>query len=163
MKQTSNEEDESVYRRWGFECSGGWYQLLRECCETIVARYAQDGIEPNDIDFEPAQIKGKFGALRFYYGYKDAPCGIAAFDFLGSGTSLRFAEPENDDDDNKLYKRRHDIAQIVRAAEEKSKHTCENCGEMGVLRNDRGAGIFWIQALCNSCHEKRINKKGENV
>lgn len=62
--------------------------MLRECCESIVARYAEDGIGLDDIDFEPAQIKEKFGTLRFYYGYTDAPCGIAAFDNLATGESI---------------------------------------------------------------------------
>ena len=51
-----------------------------------------------EIDFEPAQIKEKWGTLRFYYGYKDAPCGIVAMDFIGNGISIRFA-PDKDDKD----------------------------------------------------------------
>lgn len=160
LKQNNEEEEQNIYRRWGFECSGGWAKLLRECCEAIVARYAEDGIEPDDIDFVPEQIKEKFGTLRFYYGYINAPCGVAAFDLLGSGTSLRF-EPSDEVDDEKTRKLRHDISQIVRAAEEKSKHTCEICGEPGALRNDRDIGIFYVRTLCDSCHEKRIKSVEE--
>lgn len=145
----------NTYQFWGAQCSGGWYPLLRECCEAIVARYAEDGIEAQDIDFVPAQIKEKFGTLRFYFGYKDTPCRIAAFDSLGSGTSLRF-EPGSENDDDKTKKLRHDIAQIVRAAEEKSKYTCEMCGAPGILRNDSDAGVFRVQTLCDSCCERRI-------
>lgn len=57
------DDDHNIYRKYGFECSVGWYDLLRECCEAIVARYAEDGIEIDDIDFLPAQIKEKFGTL----------------------------------------------------------------------------------------------------
>jgi len=39
MKQNPVKEERNIYRRWGCECSGGWYQLLRECCEKIAARY----------------------------------------------------------------------------------------------------------------------------
>ena len=78
MEQDPN-DDGNIYRKWGFECSGGWSKLLRECCEAIVVRYAEEGIGLYDIDFVPAQIKEKFGTLRLYYGYIDAPCGIAAF------------------------------------------------------------------------------------
>ena len=158
MRQNNVEEEHNLYKRWGFECSGGWYHLLRECCEAIVARYAEDGIEMNEIDFEPAQIKEKFGTLRFYYGYEDAPCGIAAFDNLATGESIRFEpEAEGDIDDAKA-KLRQDIRFIVRTAEEKSRHTCEVCGAEGELRNDSDVGIHWVQTLCDSCHEKRIEK-----
>ena len=152
------EDDGNIYRKWGFECSGGWYQLLRECCEKIVARYAQDGIELKDIDFVPAQIKEKFGTLRFYYGYKDAPCGIAAFDNVATGESIRI-EPESEDNaDDPKSKLRQDIRAIVRSAEEKSCHTCEVCGAEGELRNDSKVGIFWVKTLCDSCHENRVRR-----
>ena len=157
MRQNNVEEECNLYKRWGFECSGGWYQLLKECCKAIVARYAEDDIGINDIDFEPAQIKEKFGTLRFYYGFKDAPCRIAAFDSIGSGTSLRF-EPGNDDDDDQTKSLRSDISLIVRVAEEKSRHTCEVCGAEGELRNDSDVGIGWVQTLCDSCHESRLKK-----
>ena len=155
MRQNHGEEEKNIYRRYGFQCSGGWYQLLRDCCEAITARYAQDGIGPEDIDLVPAQIKEKFGTLRFYYGYEDAPCGIAAFDSLNGGVSMRF-EPGNDGDDDATKKRRRDIAEIIRAAEERSRTTCEFCGAPGVLRDDREAGIFRVQTLCDACREKRI-------
>lgn len=154
MKLNPVDDEKNTYRRFGCDCWGGWYPLLRECCEAIVARYAEDGIEAQDIDFVPAQIKEKFGTLRFYYGYKDTPCGIAAFDSLG-GTSLRF-EPGNENDDDKTRKLRHDIAQIVRAAEEKSKYTCERCGAPGILRNDSDVGVRRIQTLCDACRDWRI-------
>ena len=83
MKQDSN-DDGNIYRKWGFACSGGWYKLLGECCEAIVARYAEEGIGLDDIDFVPAQIKEKFGTLRFYYGYTDVHCVNSALDFIGS-------------------------------------------------------------------------------
>ena len=156
MEQDPKDEH-NIYRKFGFECFGGWSQLIRDCCIAIVLRYAEDGIGLNDIDFEPVQIKEKFGTLRFYYGFKDTPCGIAAFDFIGSGTSLRF-EPGNDIDDDQIKRLRHDIYLIVREAEEKSKHTCEFCGAEGELRNDSDNGIYWIQTLCEDCHERRIRK-----
>ena len=76
--QRDSKDDHNIYKNWGFECSGGWYQLLRECCESIVARYAEDSIGVEDIDFVPEQIKEKFGTLRFYYSYTDAPCEIVS-------------------------------------------------------------------------------------
>lgn len=153
MRQDNVEENS--YNCWGFECSGGWAQLLRECCEAIAARYAEDGIGLEDIDFIPVQIKEKFGSLRFYFGYAAAPCGSAVSDFPDSGISPRF-DSGNEDDDDITKKRRHDIKQIVWRAEEKSECTCEECGAEGVLRDDRKAGIFRVQTLCDECHEKRF-------
>ncbi len=160
MEQDPNDEH-NIYRKYGFECDRGWYQLLRECCEKIVQRYAEDGIEIDDIDFVPAQIKEKFGTLRFYYGYTDAPCGIAAFDNLATGESIRFEPKADGDIDDAKAKLRQDIRSIVRTAEEKSKHTCEVCGAEGKLRNDSDVGIHWVRTLCDSCHKDRIKKSIE--
>jgi len=151
------DDDNNIYRKWGFECTGGWYQLLRECCEAIVARYEKDNIRIEDIDFLPAQIKEKFGTLRFYYGYTDAQCRIVAFDNLATGEESKtdggIAEAK--------AKLRQDIRAIVCAAEEKSRHTCEVCGSEGKLRNDCDVGIHWVRTLCNACHENRIKKAME--
>ena len=132
--------------------------MLRECCEEIVTRYAEDGIGIDDIDFVPVQIKEKFGTLRFYYEYTDAPCGIAAIDNLSTGESVRFKPKEEGDTDDPKAKLRQDIRLIVRRAEEKSRRTCEVCSAEGELRNDSDFGIYWIKTLCDSCHEKRIKK-----
>lgn len=157
LEQDPN-DDHNIYKKFGFECSGGWYHLLWECCEAIVARYAEEGIEIDNIDFVPVQIKEKFGTLRFYYGYTDAPCGITAFDNLASGESIRFEPETNGGIDDAKAKLRQDIRSIVSTAEEKSKHTCEMCGAEGKLRNDSEVGIHWVRTLCDSCHEDRIRK-----
>ena len=155
MEQDPN-DDGNVYRKWGFECAGGWCQLRRECCEAIVERYAGNGSGIDDIDFVPAQIKEKFGTLRFYYGYIDAPCGIAAFDKLTTGESIRLEPKSEGKIDDAKAKLRQDIRVIVRAAEQKSKNTCEVCGSEGELRNDSNVGIHWVKTLCDTCHENRI-------
>lgn len=158
MQQDSNSDGSNIYKKYGFECGSGWSGLLKDLCEAIVARYAEDGIEKEDIDFVPAQIKEKFGTLRFYYGYKDAPCGIAAFDNLATGQSIRFEPRSNVDIDDTKAKLRQDIRAIVRRVEEKSSHTCEMCGAEGKLRNDSDIGIHWVRTLCDSCHEERIKQ-----
>ena len=158
MRQDPDSDGSNIYLKWGLECDAGWAGLLRECCQAIVGRYAQDGIPPEDIDFTPTQIKEKFGTLRFYYGYTDAPCGIAAFDNLSTGQSVRFEPKAESDIDDATAKRRQDIRSVVRTAEEKSKHTCEVCGAEGKLRNDSDLGIHWVRTLCDSCHEDRIKK-----
>ena len=158
MRQNNVDEEQGLYRRWGCECSAGWYELIRDCCKQIEERYAKDGVE---IDFEPAQIKEKFGTLRFYYGYKDSPCGIAAMDFLGSGISIRFdpdgeaIASESDEVSNKR-RLREDIAKIVKNAEVRSKTTCEWCGDnhTASLRTNLGGRVV---TLCDGCVDKYID------
>ena len=58
--------------------------------------------------------------------------------------------------DDAKAKLRQDIRVIVRAAEQKSKNTCEVCGSEGELRNDSNVGIHWVKTLCDTCHENRI-------
>lgn len=157
--QQDSKDAHNIYKTWGFECSGGWYPLLRECCEAIVTRYAEDGIGLEGIDFVPEQIKEKFGGLRFYYSYTDAPCKIAAFDNLATGETLRFQSKSGGKVEDAKAKLRHDdIRMIVRSAERKSKCTCEVCGADGELRNDSEIGIYWVQTLCDTCHANRIKK-----
>ena len=88
MWQT-NEKGQDLYRRWGCECSDGWYGIIHDACQAIAEAYEEAGIP---VDFVPAQIKEKFGTLRFYYGFEDASCGIAAFDNLADGTNIRFSK-----------------------------------------------------------------------
>ena len=91
---------------------------------------------------------------------------IAAMDFIGSGVSVRFAPDrgtEDADSEEECNKRklRKDIARIVRNAEERSKTTCEWCGDMKTasLRTDLGV---WVCTLCDSCVGKYIEKREQH-
>lgn len=150
MQQNRVESEHNIYRKWGIECSSGWYQLLHDLCQEITDRYAADEA-PVDIVIQ--QIKEKFASLRFYYSYEDASCPIQAFDCLGEGISIRF-QPENTSSDEKTKKLRSDIAQIVRSYEEKSKTVCENCGQTGNMRMD----MPWKRTLCDDCYENYLQK-----
>ena len=155
-------DDNNTYRKWGFECGRGWAKLLRDCCEAITARYAEDNIGLKDIDFEPVQIKEKWGTLRFYYGYTDAPCGIAAFDNLATGESIRFEPKSEGEIGEAKAKLRQDIRTIVSAAEKKSAYTCEICGtqdENGETVKLRNGGR--VRTLCDKCHEEQEAKIAE--
>ncbi|MEG0913964.1 MAG: hypothetical protein RSG53_10215, partial [Oscillospiraceae bacterium] len=87
MRQNKVKEEHHLYKRWGCQCSDGWYQLIHDLCQAITDRYAEDDRE---IDIVIDQVKEKFASLRFYYSYVDAPCFIHAFDSMGDGISLRF-------------------------------------------------------------------------
>ncbi len=94
--------------------------------------------------------------MRLYYGFTDAPCSFLGFDNLATGERIRFEPKAEGDVDDAKAKLRQDIHSIVMTAEEKSKHTCEFCGAEGKLRNDLDIGFYWINTLCDSCHERLI-------
>ena len=106
MKQNRVEREHNIYRKWGCECSSGWYQLIHDLCQEITDRYA---VDEAPVDIVIQQIKEKFASLRFYYSYEDVACPIQAFDCLGDGISIRF-QPENTSSDEKTKKLRSDIA-----------------------------------------------------
>ena len=147
LKQSEDGEDGTIYQKYGFECAEGWYELLRDCCRKIMDCYSEAGAE---IDFVPVQIKEKWGTLRFYYGYADAPCGLAAFDFIGSGVSIRFEPGLKGTLEDEKARLRHNISQIIKEAEAMSSHTCEYCGKEGTLRRD----LPWVRTLCDDCYKK---------
>lgn len=149
MKLNRIDRETNTYRRYGCECSDGWYNLIHDMCQSITDRYAAEG---KAVDLIPMQIKEKFAALRFYYSFGDAPCNIFALDSL-TGTSIRFT-PENNTLDEASKRLRKDIAKIVYDYEEKSRTVCELCGDVHYanIRMD----LVWKRTLCNTCYEKYI-------
>ena len=152
--------------RWGFECNSGWEKLIRECCEKIVARYAKEGFKMEEIDWRLVQLKEKLSMLRIYYCFPDVPCGIAALDSLSTGESIRI-EPLKEEENEAKRKLRHDIWEIIRETEIKSKNICEMCGaEDSEPCNDTAYGINRVQTLCATCRIERIRRfyrKNENI
>ena len=130
---------ENIFQAFGYECSDGWYELLRSLCSEIVSAYEEVG-QPVDIVID--QIKEKFGTLRFYYHFKGQKPGIETIDLLGMG-SLRISKG-----DTPLCSK---IAAIVTKWEDKSTTVCEKCGKPGKLRKDRP----WIRTLCDDCNQSR--------
>ena len=151
MKTNKVDGEKNIYKRWGCECSDGWFQLINDLCQAITDRYNQDS-QPIDIVVE--QVKEKFASLRFYYSYEDAPCSIHALDFLGSGLGIRFTPTSENTDDRKLLLRK-DIAKIVREYETKSKSVCEVCGNTGTIRMD----LPWKRTLCDKCYFEHMNRR----
>jgi hypothetical protein len=73
---------------WGFSCADGWYDLIDTLCYKIQQhvdqkisrqKYAhargevkeEDLVPEEDLQVVAAQVKEKFGGLRFYVGYAD--------------------------------------------------------------------------------------------
>ena len=150
MAQNRVNEERNTYRRWGCECSDGWYGLIHDLCESITKRYESDKMP---IDIVVLQVKQKFATLRFYYEFDDTPCPIQAFDFLGNRTSLRLT-PDNSVDEKK-QKLRKDIADLVRNYEKKSASICEICGMEGERRK---VTPYYVRTLCESCYNNHLRK-----
>lgn len=129
MKRDSTME-ENTYVKWGCECQSGWHSLIDGCCSEIVKRYHGEGIP---IDLVPRQVKEKFGTLRFYYKYEDTEGGTDKIQF------------------------RESISDIIREAESRSKHICEQCGmedeEKVSLRKFKRCGMVRVDTYCESCYQ----------
>lgn len=91
FKKTSEEES---FMHWGFECDDGWFNILYQACSLV--EHHINSIESHNLfrlktkekiesgqtvdeswtienvpEFKAAQIKEKFGTLRFYYNGGD--------------------------------------------------------------------------------------------
>lgn len=101
----------------GFACDYGWWPLIDILCSQIT-ELIQDKIKDNKKTKKPkpqviiAQIKEKFGGLRFY------------------------VDTENVDEH--LY---NEIYKLINKAEEKSFEICEACGNLGE-RSYKGTGTW---------------------
>lgn len=113
-----------LYSAFFIECEDGWFDLIYDTCKKIQAVYNKYGIEP---DFEPTQIKEKYGTLSFYYS---------------TGWLDEYHEIE------KYQKAWQEIDKIVEESETKSAYICERCGKPGSIRDG-----FWIKTLCDDCNE----------
>lgn len=52
---------------WGFECGNGWYKIIKDLSaklESMIEQYKKD--HPNEEWPRAAQVKEKYGTLRFY-------------------------------------------------------------------------------------------------
>ena len=153
MAQNRVNEEHNTYKKWGCECSDGWYGLIHDLCESITKIYES---EEMPIDIVVLQVKQKFATLRFYYEFDDTPCPIQALDFLGNETSLRLT-PDNSIDEKK-QKLRKDIAALVRFYEKKSASICEICGIEGERRK---VTPYYVRTLCERCYNNLLRKAEE--
>lgn len=89
----------------GFEIGNGWFEIIEELCskiEQVLSKYAKD-----EHKFQVAQVKEKFGGLRFYVEYCVNVINQQDIELIES---------------------------YIIAAETKSYKTCEKCGNLGTLR-----------------------------
>lgn len=155
MMQNRHEDEQNIYRRWGCECSSGWYDLIHAMCQSIADRYS---VEKIPIDLIPHRLKEKFATLHFYYSFEGEPYHIAALD-LDDKTRIS-SQLKSSIYDKNIEKLRKDIAHIVCAYEEKSKSVCEYCGDnnSATIRMD----MVWKKTLCNTCYKKYLEQLEKN-
>ena len=136
---------------WGFEHDVGWYDLLDELCANI-----QQIMDKYNIDVTAAQVKEKFGGLRFYVYITDESPSILCWceDKLSRwffkhklgvyyNKYVHFRQ--------KLYKSPTEKVHLhIETTEYKSYDICEKCGKLGKL-SDQG----WLRTLCESCNKEK--------
>lgn len=106
----------------------GWFSILDNLCKDILPLVSEN--------FKVAQIKEKFGGLRFYYDLED-------YHHL----DICYTSHVSFDDI------RQKINVIVAKAEADSFETCEICGDPASLDKSR----FWIKSLCEFHKLEREN------
>lgn len=113
---------------WGI-CTGiGWSDLLDKVCEE-----AQLIANVTGIQMIADQVKEKYGSLRWY--------------FHTIRTPVLPTEDTLTDEQSRIW---HNIIDdLVQQAEDKSEHTCEECGEYGKV-----CGTGWYRTLCKTCADK---------
>lgn len=136
---TSKQYGASMYYQDPFTCStacynkdwlrtqpvgSGWMPLVWKAYNKLNNLYGKD-------EWRVAQIKEKFGGLRFYF------------------------DPPRDEDGAPKDDSR-DAWEIVGAIEDESFKTCEWCGEPGEQRTGG-----WILTLCDGCCGERGKKRKE--
>lgn len=156
MKQNRVNGERNSYRRFGCECSNGWYNLIHNLCQEITEKYAEYQLP---VDIVVLQVKQKFATLRFYYEYEDAPCKLQALDFIGSGSSIRL-NPRHSEEDPK-QRLRNEITEIVRKYEKKSASVCEICGADNAER--RNMSRYYVRTVCGKCYDAHIRKQAETT
>jgi hypothetical protein len=119
----------------------GWWVAIDAAFKELDALVAA---VPGAV-FNVAQIKEKFGGLRFYFDIHRE--GVDADDDTDDGTL------EVDGDISELRRRCYEV---VERAETAVWRACEYCGEPGERRTDLG----WLKTLCDVHHQEAKAAKG---
>ena len=112
---------------WGICTGDGWYDLLDRLCRHLQFMTDKNGYP----QVEAAQVKEKYGTLRFYHDIK-----------LTGERTERTSEQIG-------Y-----IDGLISAAEHLSGHVCETCGSNHNVTQTPG----WIVTLCEECMKKHDAK-----
>ena len=108
---------------YGLECGAGWKEIVD--CTHEKLKYI-------DPDYKIAQIKEKFGGLRYYFD--------PSFDYGSIQVDI--------------------MDDIVRAAEYEASITCELCGVHGKLNGvETRVDHYWYYTYCKECSDKAIAER----
>jgi RNA polymerase-binding transcription factor DksA len=105
--EITNKYPKTFARLSYFECSGGWKDLIAEIAE-VSEKYNNTQVN-SDYHITAAQVKEKFGGLRFY---------------IDSGEECP----------HEVYL---EISNLIAEVENRSYKTCEVCGEEAQKRRER--------------------------
>jgi hypothetical protein len=109
---------------FGHECGEGWKTIIIDTHSKL--KY----IDPN---YKIAQIKEKFGGLRYYYDHS-----FESYDDI----------------------RREIMDDIVRAAEDEASRTCELCGaNKSSDKVEIRVHKYWYFGYCQACADKHIAER----
>lgn len=128
-----NGDPKQTCMAWGFECGDGWFDLIDAICKAIQnqTEYA-NRLWPNlKFAVVAAQVKEKYGTLRFYN------------EFL-------YASDLEEHDREKLERCINQINGMISFAEFMSGRICEVCGQKGTLD-----GSSFPRCRCKDCETKR--------
>lgn len=133
---------------WGLECGDGWYSIIDSLCSVIkntvenVKRRWSDEVPDLLFDVRAAQVKEKYGSLRFYI-------------------DIDFDTREDLEDriKNDIMRSIESIHGSVSMAESMSHVVCENCGKTGSIDYDQ----MWLRCECVECRAVGEAKYDKNA
>lgn len=130
----------------------GWAIILLQLCEYIDWMAYTYGIQ-----LKVAQVKEKFGGLRFYTNGCAIDPEYLVLEDDGSYTRIKNQGSMLKHPDKNFNVTRHvgELDGAISLAERLCDRTCEDCGQPG---KSRGGG--WVRTLCDDCWEP-IRKKAE--
>lgn len=125
---------------WGLTCGDGWYSIIENLCGQL-----QHNTDKNDFpQVVAAQVKEKFGGLRFYYDLEGGPDERLPKSIDIGGRRIML--PHRDSSYQNGV-----IRGMVAAHESMSYSTCESCGTTDPARGVRVSRTDWIRTRCQSC------------
>lgn len=117
----------------GWSIMPGWLDIVERLCADLAAIVP----EQDKARLYVAQVKEKFGTLRFYLDV--APF---RFDIISPGGLASGSLPAPKEENPAWLER---ALALVKAAEQESSRRCLFCGAPGTLRTDR----FWVVTACD--------------